>query len=85
MKNKTFSIGGSGYELGEKGKKRCNIGYEEISDTEECRDACNALQIPHSNSFPNGKPCIKMGNGKCKQANSLGGKAFMICKKMGKF
>ena len=79
-----FFIAGSNFDLGEKGKKRCHVGYEEISDTEECKKACNTLQIQPSKSFQNGKPCIKGGNNKCKQGNSIGGKAFMVCKKIGK-
>ena len=66
------------------GKKRCNAGYEEISDTEECKKACTTLNIPTSKSFQNGKPCIKGGNNKCKQGNSIGSKAYMVCKKIGK-
>ena len=80
-----FSVAGSSFKLGEKGKKVCPVGYEKISDREECREACNTLQIPPSNSFQNGKPCIKTGNIKCKQGNSIGSKAFIICEKIGKF
>ena len=77
-------VTGNSFDLGEKGKKRCYAGYEEISDTEECKKACNTLQIPPSKSFQNGKPCIKGGNNKCKQGNSIGSKAYMVCKKIGK-
>ena len=79
-----FFIAGNNFDLGEKGKKRCHVGYEEIYDTEECKRACNTLQIPLSKSFQNGKPCIKGGNNKCKQGNSIGAKAFMICQTIGK-
>ena len=84
LSNLFYFVTETSFDLGEKGKKRCNAGYEEISDTEECKAACNTLRIQPSKSFQNGKPCIKMGNNKCKQGNSLGSSAFMICKKIGK-
>ena len=84
LSNLFYFVTETSFDLGEKGKKQCNVGYEEISDTEECKKACNTLQISPSKSFQNGKPCIKGGNSKCKQANTVGPKAFMVCKKIGK-
>ena len=71
------------FYLREKGIKRCPTGSE-VTDTHECKAACTGLGIRLSNNFKNGKPCFKAGNGVCKQIGSLGSKASLICKQLGK-
>ena len=49
-------------------------------DTEECKTACNELQITLSSAaFKDGKPCYKGGNGKCSQNGRNGNRATMVC------
>ena len=74
---------GASFYLREQGIKRCPIGSE-VTDTHECKAACTDLGIRLSNNFKNGKPCFKAGNGVCKQGGSVGSKASVICKQLGK-
>ena len=69
--------------LGEQGRKQCLVGSK-VLDTKECKEACAKLGIQLSNSFKNGRPCFKAGNGKCKQTASIGAKASLVCKAIGK-
>ena len=66
-----------------KGLKICPAGSE-VTDINECKDACISLGIRLSNIFKNGKPCFQAGNGACKQTGSVGSKALLVCKKLGK-
>ena len=69
--------------LREQGKKQCLVGSK-VLDTKECQEACAKLGIQLSNSFKNGRPCFKAGNGKCRQSASIGAKASLVCKAIGK-
>ena len=71
------------YILREQGRKQCLVGSK-VLDTKECKEACAKLGIQLSNSFKNGRPCFKAGNGKCKQSASIGAKASLVCKAIGK-
>ena len=71
------------FYLREKGLKRCPAGSE-VMDQDECKEACTSLGIRLSNTFKNGKPCFKAGNGVCKQGGSIGSKALLVCKESGK-
>ena len=74
---------GIGYYLEEQGTKSCPTGSE-VTDTNNCKEACTSLGISLSNSFKNDKPCFKAGNGLCKQAGNVGSKASVVCKLLGK-
>ena len=74
---------GVSFYLREKGIKRCPAGSE-VMDQDECKEACISLGIRLSNTFKNGKPCFKAGNGVCKQSGSIGSKALLVCKESGK-
>ena len=74
---------GVSFYLREKGIKRCPAGSE-VMDQDECKEACTSLGIRLSNTFKNGKPCFKAGNGVCKQSGSIGSKALLVCKESGK-
>ena len=74
---------GVSFYLREKGIKRCPAGSE-VMDQDECKEACTSLGIRLSNTFKNGKPCFKAGNGVCKQSGSIGSKALLVCKEAGK-
>ena len=74
---------GASFYLREQGIKQCPTGSE-VTDTHECKEACTGLGIRLSNNFKNGKPCFKAGNGDCKQIGSVGSKASLICKQLGK-
>ena len=59
--------------------KRCPAGSE-ITDVDECKEACKSLGISLANTFKDGKPCFKGGNGVCKQSGSIGRLAYLVCK-----
>ena len=67
-----------------KGHKICPAGSE-VTDKNECKEACISLGIRLSNIFKNGKPCFQAGNGACKQSGSVGSKASLVCKELGKY
>ena len=65
--------------------KRCR-GGSKILSVEECKSACNELEIPLSSKpFKNGKPCFRGGNGKCFQNGRRGKQAKLICTNKGIF
>ena len=70
------------FYLQEKGIKSCPAGSE-LTDTNKCKEACRSLNISLSNSFKDGKQCLKGGNGVCKQSGSVGSKASLVCQKIG--
>ena len=72
------------FYLRDQGIKRCPAGSE-VSDTNECKEACSSLGIRLSHAFKNGKPCFRAGNGLCKQSGNVGSKASLVCKQPGKF
>ena len=81
--NEMALVLGDTFILREQGRKQCLIGSK-VLDTNECKEACAKLGIQLSNSFKNGRPCFKAGNGKCKQSASIGAKASLVCKTIGK-
>ena len=74
---------GISFYLQGQGIKQCADGSE-VRDTNECKEACRGLGIRLSNMFKNGKTCFKAGNGACKQSGTIGAKASLICKPLGK-
>ena len=59
--------------------KRCT-GGSKIRDAEDCKSACNELDITLSSStFKDGKPCYKGGNGQCSQNGRNGQLAIFVC------
>ena len=72
-----FHLPGISFYLQGKGIKQCQDGSE-VRDTNECKEACRGLGIRLSNTFKDGKPCFKAGNGVCKQSGSLGSKAALV-------
>ena len=74
---------GISYYLQGQGIKQCQDGSE-VRDTNECKEACRGLGIRLSNMFKNGKTCFKAGNGACRQSGTIGAKASLICKHLGK-
>ena len=65
--------------------KQCR-GGSKIINVEECKSACNELEITLSNKrFKNGKPCFRGGNGKCSQNGMNGKQAVLICTNTGIF
>ena len=81
--NEMALVLGDTFILREQGRKQCLIGSK-VLDTNECKEACAKLGIQLSNSFKNGRPCFKAGNGKCRQSASIGAKASLVCKAIGK-
>ena len=81
--NEMALVLGDTFILREQGRKQCLIGSK-VLDTNECKEACAKLGIQLSNSFKNGRPCFKAGNGKCRQSASIGAKASLVCKTIGK-
>ena len=77
------SFSGPSFYLRDPGIKRCPSGSE-VKDKDECKEACTSLGIRLSNTFKNGKPCFKAGNGVCKQSGNFGSKASLLCKQLGK-
>ena len=75
---------GVSFYLRDQGIKRCPAGSE-VSDTNECKEACTNLGIRLSHAFKDGKPCFRAGNGLCKQSGNVGSKASLVCKQSGKF
>ena len=57
-----------------------------VSDKHECKEACENLGItvPNGNWQNDGKPCLAISKKTCKQSNSIGNKAYRICKQEGK-
>ena len=76
-------LAGPSFYLRDPGIKRCPSGSE-VTDKDECKEACTSLGIRLSNTFKNGKPCFKAGNGVCKQSGNFGSKASLLCKQLGK-
>ena len=74
---------GVSFYLRDQGIKRCPAGSE-VSDTNECKEACTNLGIRLARGFKNGKPCFRAGNGLCKQSGNVGSKASLVCKQSGK-
>ena len=74
---------GISFYLQGQGIKQCADGSE-VRDTNECKEACRGLGIRLSNMFKNGKTCFKAGNGACRQSATIGAKASLICKHLGK-
>ena len=74
----------SRYEVGEKGFKDCeDQGMLNIMNEDECKDACEELNIP-VDRLKNNAICFKAGNKKCRQQDAKGGaKTSRICKKEG--
>lgn len=70
------------FYLQEKGIKSCPAGSE-LTDKNKCKEACRSLNISLSNSFNDGKQCLKGGNGNCKQSGNVGSKASLVCQKLG--
>ena len=62
--------------------RSCSAGSE-ILNSDQCKEACTTLGISVSKSFKNGKPCLKGGNGMCKQSRNIGPSANMVCKHSG--
>ena len=60
--------------------KRCT-GGSKITGIEECKAACNDLDIELTNekNFKDGKLCFKGGNRKCSQNGRNGKNAFLVC------
>ena len=56
-----------------------------VSDADECKLACEALGItvPTGNWQNDGKKCLAISKTTCKQSNSIGNKAYRICKQEG--
>ena len=53
--------------------------------TEECKHACNELEIAlSSNPFKDGKSCYRGGNGQCSQNGRNGRQASLVCSSKGK-
>ena len=71
------------FYLEEKGAKRCLNGSE-VMDTDKCKEACTILEVRHSKSFKEGKPCLKAYNGACKQSRNIGLRASLVCEVLGK-
>ena len=64
-------------------EKRCSKETK-ITDTEECKKACESMGFPLSNRpFKDKKPCYKGGTGVCNQNGALGKQSEMICKNNG--
>ena len=74
---------GVSFYLQGQGIKQCVDGSK-VKDENECKEACRGLGIRLSNMFKNGKTCFKAGNGACKQIGTIGAKASLICKQLGK-
>ena len=69
--------------LGEIRGKDCEEqGMLNIIDEDECKAACEELEIPIK-TLKDGRICYRAGNGKCRQQNSSGAKWRRICKKEG--
>ena len=60
--------------------KRCT-GGSKITGIEECKSACNELDIEltAAKNFKDGKLCFKGGNRKCSQNGRNGKNAFLVC------
>ena len=78
-----YYLSGGSFYLQEQGIKQCTDGSE-VKDANECKEACKRLGIRLSKTFKNGKTCFKAGNGACKQSGTIGAKASLICKPLGK-
>ena len=76
-------LAGPSFYLRDPGIKRCPSGSE-VKDKDECKEACTSLGIRLSNTFKDGKPCFKAGNGVCKQSGSVGSKEVSCLSNDGK-
>ena len=64
-------------------EKRCSKETK-ITNTDECKKACESMGFPLSNRpFKEKKPCYKGGTGVCNQNGALGKQSEMICKSNG--
>ena len=64
-------------------EKRCSKETK-ITNTDECKKACESMGFPLSNRpFKEKKPCYKGGTGVCNQNGALGKQSEMICKNKG--
>ena len=73
------------YYVNDVPKNGCAPGLG-VSDKDECKEACENLGItvPNENWQNDGKPCLAISKKTCKQSNSIGNKAYRICKQEGK-
>jgi len=69
------------YYVNDQPKNGCAPGLG-VSDKDECKEACEnlAITVPNGNWQNDGKPCLAISKSTCKQSNSLGNKAYRICK-----
>ena len=73
----------SNYIRGDTGNIKCeDRGWLDITNKEECKTACDKLNITIE-KLKDGGLCYVAGNGKCKQTGKAGFKASRICKKKG--
>ena len=72
------------YYVNDQPKNGCAPGLG-VSDKDECKEACENLGItvPNGNWQNDGKPCLAISKKTCKQSNSIGNKAYRICKQEG--
>ena len=69
------------YILGETGGKDCEEqGMLNIMDHDECKAACNELEIPIRN-LEDTRICYRSTEGTCRQQTKFGPKWSRICKK----
>ena len=69
------------YVEGKTGSDTCTVGSA-ITDTHECKEACNELNRPVG-ALSEGNLCYVAGNGRCKQDGSLNPKGRLVCKMLG--
>jgi len=69
------------YYVNDQPKIGCATGSG-VSDKDECKQACENLRItvPNGNWQNDGKSCLAISKTTCKQSNSIGNKAYRICK-----
>ena len=69
------------YAEGKTGSDTCTVGSA-ITDTHECKEACNELNRPVG-ALSEGSLCYVAGNGRCKQDGSMNPKGRLVCKMLG--
>ena len=69
------------YVEGKTGSDTCTVGSA-ITDTHECKEACNELNRPVG-TLSEGNLCYVAGNGRCKQDGSMNPKGRLVCKMLG--
>merc|ERR1711936_966444 len=69
------------YYVNDQPKIDCATGSG-VSDKDECKQACENLRItvPNGNWQNDGKSCLAISKTTCEQSNSIGNKAYRICK-----